>query len=269
MPGTPSQEIRNRPEPGPTRKSNHHRDNRGGFRRTSKGSESTGLVICLTALLQRGYLDKMIRRQKQFSFVAILVATISLASCTAYNKFDIRNALVDPPPGKASASVVGVDERQQLKKGKIKPEYLGLTRNLFGFPYLVKTATKRPLALEVAEAVTGSLRSTGRQTTTAKSAPDSTSAMSEFRIACTQRLILIHIKRWESDTLWGTDLDYSVSLDVWDKNGQVLASSSKKDYADLGGSATPAMHARESVMRELGSILTDLLNEPQIQKALQ
>ena len=215
------------------------------------------------------YHQEMKMWQKQSSFVAILSALISLTSCTAYNKFDIRKAQVTSPSGKASVFVVGVDEREYLKNGEIGPDYLGLTRDGVGIPYLIKTATKRPLALEIAEAVTDSLHAGGRQTVKAESAKDGASAVSKFRGIGVNRLVLIRIKKWESETLWRTGLDYSVNVDVYDKGGQLLSSSSKANYADLGGSALPAMHAKESVMRELGSILTSLLNEPQIQKALQ
>ena len=92
---------------------------------------------------------------KQKFLLSILTAALSLhfTGCTMWNKYDLRKTQVVAPSGESSVAVACVDERQSLRQGDITPELIGVTRDGYGIPYRVKTATKSPVSTEIAAAV--------------------------------------------------------------------------------------------------------------------
>jgi hypothetical protein len=162
-----------------------------------------------------------------------------------------------------------LDERQSLRQGDITPELIGVTRDGYGIPYRVKTATKSPVATEIAAAVTRGFGS-NRKLAPPITSRDATSALAALRGTGTDRQVLIRIQQYNSDTLINTELDYAFIVEVRDPAGKLLATSSKSETANLGGNFfLPALHARESVLSKTGSSLSTLLAETQIQAALK
>jgi len=208
-------------------------------------------------------------RTNPATILIILSAALSLTGCAMWNKFDIRDVSVTAPVGSKSVAVAVVDERPDLRQGNIVPELIGVTRSGFGIPYRVKTATKAPLSQEIADAV---VRGFGqnRKLAPPMSFIDSHSAQAALRGTGTDRQILIRIQRFNSDTLIRTELDYAITLDVYDPQGRLLATASRASTANLGGNAfLPALHARQSVLRTTGTALTNLLSNPEIRSALE
>lgn len=208
---------------------------------------------------------------KQKILLSILTAAISIhfTGCTMWNKYDLRKTQVSAPSGQSSIAVACVDERQSLRQGDITPELIGVTRDGYGIPYRVKTATKSPVATEIAAVVTRGFGS-NRKLAPPITSPDAASALAALRGTGTDRQVLIRIQQYNSDTLINTELDYSFIVEVRDSAGKLLATASKSETANLGGNFfAPALHARESVLSKTGSSLSTLLAEPQIQTALK
>jgi hypothetical protein len=208
---------------------------------------------------------------KQKILLSILTAAISLhfTGCTMWNKYDLRKTQVSAPSGQSSIAVACVDERQSLRQGDITPELIGVTRDGYGIPYRVKTATKSPVATEIAAAVTRGFGS-NRKLAPPITSPDTTSALAALRGTGTDRQVLIRIQQYNSDTLINTELDYAFIVEVRDSTGKLLATASKSETANLGGNFfLPALHAREGVLSKTGSSLSTLLTEPQIQATLK
>jgi hypothetical protein len=207
-------------------------------------------------------------KTKPIIITLLLASALTLTGCAAWNKYDIRNASVTATSGSKSIAVAVVDERLSLKQGDIAPELIGVTRNGYGIPYRVKTATKAPLAQDIAEVV---VRGFGpnRKLAPPMSYPDTASAKAALRGTGTDRQILIRIERFNSDTLIRTELDYSITLEVYDAQGRLLAAANRAKTADLGGNFfLPALHARQSVIRTTGTVLGELLSTPQIRSSL-
>ena len=208
---------------------------------------------------------------KKKILLSILTAALSLhfTGCTMWNKYDLRKTQVSAPSGHSSIAVACVDERQSLRQGDITPELIGVTRDGYGIPYRVKTATKSPVATEIAAVVTRGFGS-NRKLAPPITSPDAASALAALRGTGTDRQVLIRIQQYNSDTLINTELDYAFIVEVRDSAGKLLATASKSEAANLGGNFfAPALHARESVLSKTGSSLSTLLAEPQIQTALK
>jgi hypothetical protein len=209
------------------------------------------------------------QNMKTATRILIVSTALSLTGCAAWNKYDIRNVSVTAPDGSKSVAVAVVDERLELKQGDIGPELIGVTRSGYGIPYRVKTATKAPLAQEIAGVI---VRGFGpnRKLAPPMSFADPASAQAALRGTGTDRQVLIRIQRFNSDTLIRTELDYAVVLEVYDSQGHLLASATRSNTANLGGNAfLPALHARQAVLQTTGTVLSDLLSTPEIRSALQ
>lgn len=205
---------------------------------------------------------------KPTTITLLLAGALTLTGCAAWNKYDIRNVSVTAPTGSKSVSVAVVDERLSLHQGDISPDLIGVTRSGYGIPYRVKTATKGPLARDIAEVVARGF-GPNRKLAPPMSYPDTESANAALRGTGTDRQILIRVERFNSDTLIRTELDYSITLEVYDAQGRLLASTNRAKTADLGGNFfLPALHARQSVIRTTGTVLSDLLSTPQIRSSL-
>lgn len=197
-----------------------------------------------------------------------ILTALLLTGCAIGNKYDIRQAQAVAPSGSSSVAVGGVDEREYLKRGEIEPEYVGMTRGGYGNPFRVKTATKRPFAEEAAGVVAASLGSRVRGPV--RSYGSTAAALHALRSGGAQRLVLLRVKAWESDTLINTSVDVDLVLEVYNAGGKLLASSADKAYRDLGGNfASPPMHARKVVVAELGRSLTRLMEQPSVANALK
>lgn len=206
----------------------------------------------------------------KIKFTTLLVTSaLALTSCAAWNKYDLRQTKVCVPSGSPSVAVACVDERETLHQGDIGPEFIGFTRSGFGVPYRVKTATKSPVAREIAEVVVRGFGS-NRKLAPPMALADRNSARAALLRTGTERQILVLIDRYSSDTLIRTELDYSIKIEVYDAKGHLLASASRTKTTDLGGNAfLPALHARKSVIQTTGDVLSDLLSSPEIRSALE
>jgi hypothetical protein len=203
------------------------------------------------------------------STAVILTSVLALTGCAAWNKYDLRKVTITAPSGSPSVAVACVDQRETLRQGDIGPELIGVTRSGFGVPYRVKTASKSPVAKEIAEVVVRGF-GTNRKLAPPMSYADTNSAKAALRGTGTDRQILVLIDRYNSDTLIRTELDYSIKIEVYDNQGRLLASASRTKIADLGGNFfLPALHARQSVLRTTSDVLNELLSTPEIRSALQ
>lgn len=208
-------------------------------------------------------------KSTQTPIAIILTGTLALTGCAAWNKYDLRNVSITAPSGSPSVAVACVDQRELLRKGDIGPELIGVTRSGFGTPCRVKTATKSPVAKEIAEVVVRGFGS-NRKLAPPMSYADRNSAIAALRGTGTDRQILVLLERYNSDTLIRTELDYSITVHVYDSQGRLLAFASRTKIADLGGNFfLPALHARKSVIKTTGDVLNELLSSPEIRSALQ
>ncbi len=162
-----------------------------------------------------------------------------------------------------------VDERPGLRQGDIVPESIGDTRNGYGIPSRVKTATKNPLAQEIAEVVARGFGAS-RKLAPPMAFADAESAKAALGGTGTDRQILVRIQQLHSDTLIRTELDYDFVVEVYDAPGRLIASTRRANAADLGGNALlPACQARESVLRTTGTVQSHLLSIPEIRSSLE
>lgn len=181
--------------------------------------------------------------------LVVLLAFVS-AGCAVGNKHSYSVARPElAPQGTRAVAVAAQDVRSYVISGEKTPDYVGTQRGGFGNPFNVLTQSGKPLAEDFAATVSESLARKGFKSTTVKVSVSGTPNVRALAVqAKSERVALVLIQEWKSDTYQNTSLSYDVTLQVYDAAGTRLAVNRITGRDDLGGSAwNPPSHARSAV----------------------
>jgi hypothetical protein len=206
-------------------------------------------------------------------FLLIVLAAFAATGCAVGNK---HNYTADPPTlavqGTRSVAVAAQDARPYVITKEKSPDFVGLSRGGFGNPFDVTTESGRPLADDFAATITRSLQNRGFKSTAVGVAP-STAAPDVRSLAAqagTERVALVSIHEWKSDTFQNTALLYEVVLRVFDLNGNELANNRISGRDNLGGSAwNPPDHAKGAVPAAYRKKLEELFGSEAVVRSLR
>lgn len=159
-------------------------------------------------------------------------------------------AVAAPPPPKplklgvpfeGSVAVAVLDARPDVVSGERKETFIGLSRSLYGIPYPAHTPSKKPFAQELSNLVTRALKLGGNSVQSINTSPykGREGAIQALQASGAERLLLLEVRDWWSDTLIHTDLHYDLSLAVLNPQGQELGSSSIMGHDELGKRQRP------------------------------
>jgi len=200
---------------------------------------------------------------------------IFLSGCAHWNRFAINHSVpsIQPAKNTHTIAVAAVDNRQLLRDGDIKPNYVGMMRAGFNIPGSIHIKHGLSLADNFAEAVATGLTSAHyRADFVSNPTPLSRSAaLLALQSTPADRFLLLTIDLFESETLIRTELHYDIRAEVLDRTGRVLATSQVSGTPMLSWNALPGgiqTEARRQVIKTTAKLLTDLLNTPTIRQQL-
>ncbi len=209
--------------------------------------------------------------QVQYAVVVIVLAFS--AGCAVGNRHSYSNVVADfTVSGTKAVGVAAHDQRQYVKDREKTPDFVGLQRGGFGNPFNITTASGEPLAKDMTEALVTSLAKKGYKAVpvAVTQDDDQAAALEKLKAVRAERLILLILNEWKSDTYMNTALSYDVTMKIYDQDGRVLAEKRIQGKDDLGGSSwNPPAHARQAVPRAFKGKIEELLNSPAIADALQ
>lgn len=156
-------------------------------------------------------------------------------------------AATPPPILKLSLPFTGtmalavLDARPDVVSGDRKETFVGLSRSLYGIPYPAHTASRQPLAQDLSDLVNRALKLGGTPVQVVKASPFNhrEGAIKALQSTGAERLILVEIRDWWTDTLIHTDLHYDLGLTVFNSQGQELGSTSATGHDELGRRQRP------------------------------
>jgi hypothetical protein len=158
-------------------------------------------------------------------------------------------ALAAPPPEllkislpfEGSVALGVLDARPDVVSGDRKETFIGFSRSLYGIPYPAHTQSKKPLAEDLSNLFTRALKLGGKPVQSITTSPSGRrqGAVQALQKSGAERLILVEIRDWWSDTLIHTDLHYDLGLTVFNAQGQELGSSSVAGHDELGKRKRP------------------------------
>lgn len=223
-------------------------------------------VRCNAVIAQSFRGNRMVR--KIFLFVAFL----GLSACAVGNEHNFSNLDSSIFDQATVPLAVGVhDQRSFVLSGEKTSDFVGLSRGGYGNPFDVTTVSGLSLAEDILDSVVAALRDKGSNATPVSLAFPLSPAEAVDRLIETgrDRLVLVTIKAFKSDTFVNVRFVYNVVLQVFDGSGGEVASSQVSGDRNLGGSfMNPPSHAKKAVPKAYNDIMDELFSQPQIRAAM-
>lgn len=165
---------------------------------------------------------------KGLGFLAGVVVLV-LTGCAFGQKIDYTQAHHALPPTASSKrlAVTVLDKRLYVVSGAKAENFVGLSRGGWGEPFEVKTLSNQPLAAEMTQALAQSFTSSAApvQAVTARVSAGREGAISALAASGAERLVLLTLNQWRTDSLANTKLDFEMTFEVFDSQAQLLASN--------------------------------------------
>ena len=202
-----------------------------------------------------------------------LVPFALATACAVGNthRYDLAVAEI-PFSGNTKVAVTTEDRRPYVLNRDKEPDFVGLQRGGYGNPFDVTTASGDPLASDMTAVLRRSLDAKGFTTIPIVLAVDGPvdSLAEKVSASGAERVLILTLREWKSDTYTNTALIYDVSLRVIDAAGAIRAETELQGRDDLGGSFwNPPAHAKDAVPQAFQKKLEILLGEPEIAAALR
>ena len=191
---------------------------------------------------------------------ALLVTGCSVAMRYPYN---LAKPLVKKE-GTVAVAVAVQDRRDSVIAGG-RPDIVGIRRSLFGHVEDITTVSGQPLAADVSTCVRRGLQEAGYQAMPVKVMIRSRQEYVVGQMAKTgaQRLLLVGIDAWKSNTFWRTALFYDLTVQVFDPEGHLLGRAATSGRDQVVGDT-------ETTLAEIYTLKLELLlNDRAIARALE
>jgi hypothetical protein len=139
-------------------------------------------------------------------------------------------------PFEGTLALAVLDARPDVVSGERQETFVGFTRSLYGIPFPYHTRSKKPFAQDLADLVSRALKQgkTPAQVVAVSPFPGRQAAIDALRKSGAERLVLLEIRDWWSDTLMRTDLHYDLLLTIFNSQGQELGSNVSIGHDELG-----------------------------------
>lgn len=210
------------------------------------------------------------KHRVKFAFVLAVMFITSGCIRYTYNLANVKPELY--PAGNSTVAVASQDQRSYVISGRNKPQLVGVIRGTFGNPLYMTTASRRPLADEMGDVISGALKKKGFKPIPLVVAPTEPIEQVRKKLADTgaEKLIHFQIKQWKSDTYSNVRLEYLMNLTVFDTKGKLLAEKKSSGDENLGsGGFNILKGTRKKVPEAFKKKLEELFNSPVIIKALE
>ena len=172
-------------------------------------------------------------------------------------------------------AVTAFDSRPYVLSEDKTPEWIGMQRSGYGIPFGVHTNSGNPLAQDFSKSVATALQRKGVRAT-AVNGPRLAKEKNEVLQVVGRkqddfdRVILIDLNQWRSDTMTNITLDYDIGFSVLDSKMRPLASTKAKNSDKLDGSIwNPVGASEEAVTNAQKKIFDNLLGDPSIVSSLR
>lgn len=196
-----------------------------------------------------------------------------LSACAVGNKYDYRAATPELQARSSGAVAVGVhDKRSYVLSNDKGPNFVGLQRGGYGNPFNVGTLSGHALADDFAWVIVDALRKNDIEASAVRLSPQDgrESALQVIDGADAERVILVTLEEWKSDNFMNVALIYSLSAEVLDERGRVLAATRQQGRDALGAGVGFNLSTAVGglVIKRSKQVLNALLNDEKIVAAL-
>jgi hypothetical protein len=167
----------------------------------------------------------------------IMAMALTLMSCSRITYNYNISLDFDARPG-SRVSVVTLDLREYVHSGYKPPSFAGLDRGGVGNPFSIQTTSGNPLADDLSGSIASSISKKGGTASPViiEHTVGREQAIEALKSSGGNSLVLLTLREWKNDTAWGIHkmaLFYDVDLEVFGKDGTVLAKTTAKGGDDI------------------------------------
>lgn len=183
-------------------------------------------------------------------------------------------AALAPPVAVApdrSVAVTVIDQRPYVVNGDESPRFVGTMYGRLRDTVDVDTASGRPLADLVGEAVARALGRQGAEATAVPAARDASEAEALAALQATgaDRLLVIRIEEWRTDAAVRVEARWHLEAAVHDGAGELLGRRLTRGTEALGATRIADEDMGPLAVAELGRRLARIIDDPAIAGALE
>jgi len=160
-------------------------------------------------------------------------------------------------------------ERSYVLSGNKPPSFVGLQRDGFGVPFDVSTRSRKGLTDIMSDAIERGLTAAGYTVTRVRCSRNTADYVSAARDNHASRIVVLKVRKWKSDVMYGITLTSDLQLSVLDTNGALLAQSSSESYGKIGAGCWATTDENSSLLAtEFSKIVGNLFNDEKVRRAL-
>jgi hypothetical protein len=209
---------------------------------------------------------------KKINLISVFVGALLLVSCAVGRKVQYDKLVADIDiQGTQTIAVAVLDHRDHVLKDGKPQDFVGYLRSGVGIPYPIGTKTEKPLADDFASSVNQTLSGKGFKcsvvTTTPKESEND--IIPKLKGTGSENSLLFVVNSWWTDTYMATLLNYNITVSIFDKAGNQLATKKfETTRKGIGANVMGTEYKKKipsAFMDELGA----MLNDADIKKALQ
>lgn len=172
-------------------------------------------------------------------------------------------------PTGPGVAVTVIDDRPYVLSGDESPSFVGTMVGRYRNTVGVATASGRPLAEELTQAVVRGLEAEGAAATgvTLAEGTAEPEALSALAAAGAERLLVVRLRDWRSDAQVRVTARWDLEARVYDRAGGLLGQRTARGAETIGTVGFEG-ESGELVVGTLSRRLADLLNYPAVSAAL-
>jgi hypothetical protein len=204
-------------------------------------------------------------------FLPVFALLLGLGACSQGGTYDFSavNPVLTISSGRTvSASVI--DQRPYVVNGEESPRFVGSERGQHSNTIEIRTASGRPLAEELTDAVVRALDRRGVAASALplpKGTPEE-ALLTAFQAQGTERLLAVQMYEWRTKAHTRVTSRWHMEAIVYDRSGHILARGETQGYQPVGRTGLSG-GSGGIASREVTRKLSELLNEPAITAALK
>ena len=136
-------------------------------------------------------------------------------------------------------SIAVWDQREQVRSGNRKRNFVGYMRTAIGIAYPMGTFSGRPLADDITRSIVRSFQNKGCTVEVIATSNSYTQEqiLENFKKSGSAKFILIKMNQYHTDGYGAQSLHYNLQVGVYDRKGNLIKEKNYIDERKIGGSA--------------------------------
>lgn len=203
-----------------------------------------------------------------FRCSVLLAAALLLSACA--NQYDLGSVKTEVPQTNRPVAVSVVERRPYVLSGKKPASFVGLQQLGVTEPLDVSTQSGAPLADDFTEVLAAAFFRQGTETylvplETGQAAED---ALPGFAESPSERLLVVEIQEWKTDTLVEVSASWDLVARVYDRSGTELAEQRERGQRTWDDIVVLTQQKNQIAQEHVAQLFRQLLGRPAIERAL-